>query len=121
MDISGGAAIITGSSSVTGIGAETAKALAAKGCNVVINYSSNEEGAEQTAALCAAHGVETLVPRLPPSSCLGIVELKSAQLPARHDEQPDAMHTHCAQSPMLTANAAPYVASQPSCPPGGQA
>lgn len=61
MDISGGAAIITGSSSVTGIGAETAKALAAKGCNVVVNYATNEEGAEETAALCAAHGVETLV------------------------------------------------------------
>ncbi len=61
MDISGGAAIITGSSSVTGCGAEIARALAARGCNVVINYSSNEAGAEETAALCAAEGVETLV------------------------------------------------------------
>ena len=61
MDISGGAAIITGSSSVTGIGAETARALAAKGCNVVVNYATNADGAEETAALCAAQGVETLV------------------------------------------------------------
>jgi 3-oxoacyl-[acyl-carrier protein] reductase len=55
------AAIVTGSSSVTGIGAESAKALAARGCNVVINYVSNEKGARETAEACEAHGVETLV------------------------------------------------------------
>ncbi len=63
MNIEGGAAIITGSSSVTGIGAMTARALAERGCNVVVNYVGNEAGAEETAALCAAHGVETLVCR----------------------------------------------------------
>jgi 3-oxoacyl-[acyl-carrier protein] reductase len=60
MDLKGRTAIISGSSSVTGIGAETAQALAAKGCNVVINYVSNEEGAEATAAACASHGAETM-------------------------------------------------------------
>jgi len=60
MDLKGKAAIVTGSSSVTGIGAECAKALAAAGCNVLINYVNNEAGAEETAALCAAEGVETM-------------------------------------------------------------
>ena len=60
MELKGRSAIVSGSSSVTGIGAEAAQALAAKGCNVVINYVSNEEGAEETAAACARHGVETL-------------------------------------------------------------
>lgn len=61
MEMEGRAAIVTGSSSLTGIGAESAQALAAKGCNVVINYVTNEEGAEATAAACAQHGVETLI------------------------------------------------------------
>ena len=61
MDLKGRAAIVTGSSSVTGIGAETAQALAAKGCNVVINYVSNRPGAEETAAACAARGADTLI------------------------------------------------------------
>jgi len=61
MDLRGRTAIVTGSSSVTGIGAETAQALAARGCNIVINYVSNQPGAEETAAACAGHGVETLI------------------------------------------------------------
>ena len=61
MDLKGCAAIVTGSSSVTGIGAECAKALAGRGCNVVINYVSNEEGAKETAAACEALGAETLI------------------------------------------------------------
>ncbi|MHA1569612.1 MAG: SDR family NAD(P)-dependent oxidoreductase, partial [Alphaproteobacteria bacterium] len=40
MDIDGGVAIVTGSA--TGLGAEIAKQLAKKGCNVVINYSKSE-------------------------------------------------------------------------------
>ncbi len=47
MDLKGCAAIVTGSSSVTGIGAESAKALAGRGCNVVINYVNNEDGVSQ--------------------------------------------------------------------------
>ena len=61
MDLKGCAAIVTGSSSVTGVGAESAKALAGRGCNVVINYVNNEDGAKETAALCEAQGVETLI------------------------------------------------------------
>lgn len=61
MDIKGAVAIVTGSSSVTGIGAMTARALAARGCNVVINYNNNGEGAAETAGLCESQGVETLI------------------------------------------------------------
>jgi len=61
MELKGRSAIVTGSSSLTGIGAETAQGLAAKGCNVVINYVTNEEGANATAAACAEHGVDTLI------------------------------------------------------------
>lgn len=56
MDLTGKTAIVTGSSSVTGIGAECAKALAARGCNVVVNYASNKDGAEETAKLCRSAG-----------------------------------------------------------------
>ena len=59
MDITGQVAIITGSSS--GLGAATALQLAAKGCNVVINYSRNEKDAKETQAACEAEGVETLL------------------------------------------------------------
>jgi 3-oxoacyl-[acyl-carrier protein] reductase len=61
MELKGCVAIVTGSSSGTGIGAECAKSLAARGCNVVINYATNADGAHATAAECAAAGVETLV------------------------------------------------------------
>lgn len=59
MDLEGGVAIVTGSSS--GVGAATARQLAERGCNVLINYASNADGAEQTRAACAAFGVETQV------------------------------------------------------------
>lgn len=57
-DISNNVAIVTGSSS--GVGAATAKLLASLGCHVVINYNSNSDGADATAAECQALGVETL-------------------------------------------------------------
>jgi 3-oxoacyl-[acyl-carrier protein] reductase len=59
MDIEGGVAIVTGSSS--GVGAACARQLAERGCHVVINYSRNEIGARKTQADCEALGVETLV------------------------------------------------------------
>ena len=58
-DLTNRVAIVTGSSS--GVGAATARLLAAQGCHVVINYNSNAEGAEQVAADCEAAGAETLV------------------------------------------------------------
>lgn len=61
MDLKDAVAIVTGSSS--GIGAAIAQQLAAGGCRVVINYSRNAQGAEQTAAACAAAGGRTLIQR----------------------------------------------------------
>ena len=58
MDVQGKVAIVTGSSSVTGVGGETAKLLASRGCNVVVNYASNNAGAEETVSACAGLGVE---------------------------------------------------------------
>jgi 3-oxoacyl-[acyl-carrier protein] reductase len=59
MDVEGGVAIVTGSSS--GVGAACARQLAERGCNVLINYASNADGAERTRAACEAFGVETEV------------------------------------------------------------
>ena len=58
MDIEGGVAIVTGSSS--GVGAACARQLAERGCHVAINYSRNEDGARQTEAACEEFGVETV-------------------------------------------------------------
>lgn len=59
MDIRGGVVIVTGSA--TGVGAASAKMLAERGCNVVINYTRSEAEARETESACAALGVETLV------------------------------------------------------------
>src|SRR5258707_4776159 len=60
MDIKGKAAIVTGSSSETGIGTECAKILASRGCNVVVNYASNKAGGEAVVALCKAAGADAI-------------------------------------------------------------
>ena len=60
MDVRGAVAIVTGSSSVTGIGAETAKVLAAHGARVVVNYATKKSGAEETASLCIRAGGEAI-------------------------------------------------------------
>jgi 3-oxoacyl-[acyl-carrier protein] reductase len=60
MDIEGKAAIVTGSSSPTGIGGETAKLLAQRGCNVVVNYATNAAGGAEVVAACKAAGVEAV-------------------------------------------------------------
>ena len=59
MNIKGGAVIVTGSA--TGVGSAAVKMLAAKGCNVVINYTKSESEAKETQAACEALGVETLL------------------------------------------------------------
>ena len=61
MDIKGGAAIITGSA--TGIGAATARALAAAGCRVAVNYTRSRDEAEATAAACRAAGADAITVR----------------------------------------------------------
>lgn len=53
--------IVTGSSS--GIGAATALLFAQRGWDVVVNYASHAEGAEQVAAQCREAGAATLVVR----------------------------------------------------------
>jgi 3-oxoacyl-[acyl-carrier protein] reductase len=52
-------AIITGSGS--GIGAASAVQLASKGWNVVVNYASRADSAQDVAKACEAHGAETLL------------------------------------------------------------
>lgn len=58
MDLQGKVAIVTGSSSPAGVGGEIAKALAARGCKIALNYASNRAGAEEVVAACAAAGAE---------------------------------------------------------------
>jgi len=52
-------ALVTGSA--TGVGAATCKQLAAKGWNIVINYSKSEKEAIETAEACRTFGQEVLV------------------------------------------------------------
>jgi len=52
--LAGMVALVTGSSS--GVGAACALALAKRGCDVVINYNSNKEGAETAAQKCRNEG-----------------------------------------------------------------
>jgi len=58
MDLQGKAAIVTGSA--TGVGRETALALAQKGCHVLVNYSRSEAEAEATRAAVEALGVRSI-------------------------------------------------------------
>ncbi len=59
MKLQGAVSIVTGSA--TGVGAACALRLAEKGSHVVINYTKSESAARETAAACAALGVETLL------------------------------------------------------------
>lgn len=59
MDLKQAVGIVTGSSS--GVGASTARQLAARGTNVVINYSRSVDAAERVAEECRELGAEVLV------------------------------------------------------------
>jgi 3-oxoacyl-[acyl-carrier protein] reductase len=61
VDVSGKAAIVTGSA--VGVGRATALGLARRGANVVVNYSRSEAEAQQTAADVQALGAAALVVR----------------------------------------------------------
>lgn len=79
-DLSNHVAIVTGSSS--GVGAATARLLASQGCNVLINYNSNEAGARAVADDCEAAGVETLIHKgnvAEDSDCIAMAEAAIAK------------------------------------------
>jgi 3-oxoacyl-[acyl-carrier protein] reductase len=59
LDLKQAVGIVTGSSS--GVGASTARQLAARGTNVVINYSRSVDAAERVAEECRELGAEVLV------------------------------------------------------------
>ena len=60
MNLEGKAAVVTGSSSDGGVGGECAMILASRGCNVVVNYATNKQGAEQVVSECVTAGVQSL-------------------------------------------------------------
>src|SRR5262249_56193933 len=60
LELKGKAAGVTGASSDEGIGSECAKILAARGCNVVVNYATNKAGGEKIAAACRAAGADAI-------------------------------------------------------------
>ena len=60
-DLEGRVALVTGGS--RGIGRAIAVALGARGARVVINYTANEEAANETAAAVAAAGGSGVIKR----------------------------------------------------------
>lgn len=82
--LTGKTAIITGSTS--GIGLATAEALAAKGCNIVVNsYSDTGQDHEIAAGLAARHGVEAVYVKADmarPDECRALVEQAVARFAA---------------------------------------
>jgi 3-oxoacyl-[acyl-carrier protein] reductase len=58
MNLSGKAAVVTGSS--VGVGRATALAFAERGCSVAVNYNHSRAEAEEAAGLCRAKGVEAI-------------------------------------------------------------
>ena len=71
-------AIVTGAS--RGIGRAIALELAARGCNVVVNYAGNEEAAEETVRMCKEAGAEAIAVKADVSDEASVMELvKKAQ------------------------------------------
>src|SRR5436190_14861494 len=60
LELRGKAAVVAGASSDDGIGSECAKLLAARGCNVIVNYANNKGGGEKVAAACKAAGADAV-------------------------------------------------------------
>jgi 3-oxoacyl-[acyl-carrier protein] reductase len=56
MNLQDKVAIVTGSSSPTGVGGEIAKALASRGCKVAVNYATNQTGAQEVVNSCRQAG-----------------------------------------------------------------
>jgi 3-oxoacyl-[acyl-carrier protein] reductase len=61
MEVEGKGAIVTGAG--TGVGRSTALALAARGCNVIVNYSRSKDAANEVAAEAAKSGVKAVAVR----------------------------------------------------------
>lgn len=61
MELEGRAAIVTGAG--TGVGAETARRLAALGCDVLVNYSRSQDAAEAVAEEVRSTGVKAFAHR----------------------------------------------------------
>lgn len=75
MDLKGKAAIVTGSSA--GVGRAAARALAKKGCDVVINYSRSQADAEEAAHMCRSEGARVIVTQADVSldaDCRGLIQ-----------------------------------------------
>ena len=56
--LKGKTAIVTGAS--RGIGRAVAQELAARGCNIVVDYAGNEKAAEETVKLCQECGASAV-------------------------------------------------------------
>lgn len=78
MDLSGKTALVTGSS--RGIGRTTALKLAECGANVVVNYNSSKEAAEQVVAEALNYGVEVFAVEGDVSTTAGAETLVKATL-----------------------------------------
>jgi 3-oxoacyl-[acyl-carrier protein] reductase len=77
LELKGKAAIVTGASSDDGIGAECAKILASRGCNVVVNYATNKAGGEKVAAECRKLGGDAIAVQgdvAKDEDCVGLVK-----------------------------------------------
>lgn len=61
MDIKGQVAVITGAGRQGGVGAATAKRLAATGCRLILNCLNSQDEIQQVAADCRHHGVDVLI------------------------------------------------------------